>query len=206
MRPKRLLFLLHMPIKAVRLLTDPMVDGVLWFVRPAITHLYQILKEVWKLRASETPKTRINLDTLYHLASRRLAQVTPSIFSSRISTTPSQSFSSTLRTPLARLAEKYISFVPVSSRVPTPVAPSESVWSLQEFRLAFYALWREYSINNGPKEQLFAVELGYIAIVGGALLFLRSGLVFNGATRVFRTVVTQQLIVMKVFVSLLCHP
>ena len=58
--------------------------------------------------------------------------------------------------------------------------------------------WETIAKGNGPSEQAFAIMLGYIAICGFAMLFLSSGIVFPGAARAVRNLITQQLIVVKV--------
>ena len=50
MKPRRLLFVLHLPIRIVRLATDPVVDLFLWLLRPVVAHMFKVLSDVWKLR------------------------------------------------------------------------------------------------------------------------------------------------------------
>lgn len=199
MKPKRLVFLLHMPIKAVRLLTDPVVDGILWFIRPALSHLYRIFTEVWKLRASETAKSRVNLDTLYSHTLRRLQQFTPTIFRFASSAPPSTPTSpaSIRKSLLAVMARWPFGFV-TYKHIEIPVTSSTEPSILRSWLTSFGSGWRHLAVEDGPKEQVFAIWIGYVAIVGGALLFLSSGVMFNGATRIVRNIITQQLIVLKV--------
>jgi E3 ubiquitin-protein ligase MARCH6 len=202
MKPKRLLFLLHMPIKAVRLITDPVVDVILWFIRPALSHLYSILKEVWKLKTSGTAKSRISLDQLYHRATWRLQQFTPPLHkTSHSPTSPSivHSFIQSAYNATTRYVPRLLlaSFSTAHSKH-EPIADSDVFSAIRTLAASFATFWRRAAVDDGPREQIFAIWLGYVAIICSALLFLRSGVMLNGATRVIRNIIAQQLIVIKV--------
>ena len=203
MKPKRLLFLLHMPIKAVRLITDPLVDVVLWFIRPASSHLYLILKEVWKLKTSGTAKSRISLTQLYHRAIWRLRQFAPSFQKSSHLPTSSNIVCSFMQSAYNAIARYLPRSLFASDSKHKPTTNSEIFSAIRTFAVSFARFWRRTAIDDGPREQIFAIWLGYVAIICSALLFLRSGVMLNGATRVIRKVVAQQLIVIKVRYHLL---
>lgn len=198
MQPRRLLFLLHMPIKAVRLITDPIVDGILWFIRPALSHLYQIFMEVWKLKAAETARSHIKLDTLYAHSLHRLQQFTP-LFRLSHSTAPSPSpLLDSVKQSLQTMTPSWLLKAIASKAVENTAASSGEPTALRSLLESIASSWRHLAVEDGPREQIFAIWIGYVAILGGSLLFLSSGVMFNGATRIVRNLITQQLIVLKV--------
>ena len=200
MKPKRLLFLLHLPIKAVRLITDPVVDVLLWFIRPALSHLYRILREVWKLKTSGTVKSRISLDHLYHRAIWRLQQITPSLYKFSPPSNPDRMhpFVRSAYNAAARSIPRWLTRFSTTHSNDKPVIDSDVISKIRTLVASFRTFWRRAAIDDGPREQIFAIWLGYVVTICGALLFLRSGIMLNGATRVIRNIIAQQLIVIKV--------
>ncbi|KAF8318671.1 hypothetical protein DL93DRAFT_323184 [Clavulina sp. PMI_390] len=200
MKPSRLLFVLHLPIKGVRLLTDPVVDGILWFIRPAVAHLYGMVIQLWKIKPQETTTSTVDMNTVYIQSLLRLKQFTPSFFQYSKS---SQSVSK------APLLVRSLSFI-----VPPMLLENLDVHGLQAKRIAylssFASAWRRLATEDGPTEKVFAIWIGYVGIITGSSLFLSSGVMFSGATRFIRNVITQQLVVLKVaffiFIELLIFP
>jgi len=186
MKPKRLLFLLHMPIKAVRLITDPVVDVILWFIRPALSHLYRILKEVWKLKTSGTAKSRISLDHFYHRATWRIQQFTPSLY--KFSPPPAspgiiQSFLQSAHNAATRCMPRFLTRSSTAGFNDKPIADSDVFLTIRSLSASFAGFWHRTAVDDGPREQIFAIWLGYVVTICGALLFLHSGIMLNSATQ-----------------------
>ncbi|KAF9506397.1 hypothetical protein BS47DRAFT_1385606 [Hydnum rufescens UP504] len=198
MKPRRLLFVLHIPIRAVRLITDPVVDGILWFLRPAISHLFRILTEVWKLRASQAANPSIHLELMYNHAAQRLSQFVPALVSSPNAFRPATIPKLFQLLPDASPWKSKLSSVSMSPSLPSLIVLKSSV-----IASSVGARWETIAKGTGPSEQAFAIVLGYVAICGFAVLFLSSGIAFPGAARVMRNLITQQLIVVKVAVFII---
>lgn len=198
MRPRRLLACLHLPIRLVRLATDPIVDGILWFLRPAVSHVVRLMSEVLRLRLSvpQSTKSSINLNELISLVNRRTSQFVPDFFFGKGSTASD--------TPVApRIALWKQAFDYLVTRFPAlgsvETGASAFADSVKAYGASLLQRWQQLATHNGPKEQIFAVALGYAAIFFVAIMFMSSGLVINGGVRMVRNVISQQLIVLKVF-------
>ena len=190
-----------MPIKAVRLITDPVVDVILWFIRPALSHLYRILKEVWKLKTSGTAKSHISLDHLYHRATWRIQQFTPSIYKfSRPPASPGviKSFLQSAHNAATRHMPRLLTQSSTAGLNNKLITDSDVFSTIRRLSASFAGFWHRAAVDDGPREQIFAIWLGYIVTICGALLFLRSGIMLNGATRVIRNIIAQQLVIIKV--------
>lgn len=157
---------------------------------------------MWKLKVPEAAKSNIQLDGLYAHSLRRLQQFTPSIFSFSRSATEAPLATETSSFSVKDVVKKYASTWLVRNTTTTFESASDDSTpekvAFRAFLASFASTWRELAVENGPQEQVFAIWFGYSLIISGALLFLSSGIMLNGATRIVRNIVTQQLIVLKV--------
>ncbi|KAF8327196.1 uncharacterized protein EI90DRAFT_2975197 [Cantharellus anzutake] len=200
MKPRRLLFVLHLPIRIVRLATDPIVDVFLWFLRPASTHLFGVLSEVWKLRASHTPDSAVRLDSIYDHVSNRLKQILASAGSKNFPLAYSTSHIDQL---LMRLSDHFESYIPVQSKTALLAGRAWAREIYSAYGRVMASRWKALATGAGPSEQLFSVFLGYVALLGFGGSFLASGILYSGASTFVRSAITQQLIVVKVAVFIL---
>lgn len=79
-----------------------------------------------------------------------------------------------------------------------PITDSDVFLTIRSLAASFADFWHRMAVDDGPREQIFAIWLGYVVTICGALLFLRSGIMLNGATRVIRNIIAQQLTIIKV--------
>ncbi|CAE6382190.1 unnamed protein product [Rhizoctonia solani] len=204
LQPADILVLVRFPILAVRIMTDPVVDGLLFLLnlllRPlkwSITRVLPFTLPVSKpsVAVPSTPQTGLNLtviqNTVYRHWDRLLAH-------SRAAADPSAPH------PSPTNAVERIIF-----RLPAPSMQSlEHVESrfaafgrtVRLFSHAFARRWQQLAIADGTSERAFAICLGYIVlcmIMGIYLGVLNAGAV-RGAARALRNAVKQQLIVVKV--------
>lgn len=196
MRPRRLLAGLHLPIRLVRLATDPVVDGILWFIRPAVSHGVRLMSEVLRLRLSvpRSAKTSINLNELIALVNRRVSQFVPAFLLGR--TLPTQTLAAP-RTAFWKAGLHYLTgHAPVLKPLETGAVALAGL--VKAYGSSSIRQWQKLAMGSSPVDQAFAVFLGYAAVFSVAVLFMSSGLVFNGAVRMIRSVISQQLIVLKV--------
>jgi E3 ubiquitin-protein ligase MARCH6 len=198
MKPTRLLFLLHVPIRIVRLLTDPIVDAILWFIRPAASHVYRVITEVLKLRAAESATTHVNIDVFYQHALRRLEQLASSLTSVlSIEAFKLPTFLTASRSALIDRLDPLFTFLSIPSH--TSMAKIiASPYLLQNASLWITTNWRRLAEQNGDDERVFAVLLGYLAIGLALGVLVASGAILNGTSRFVRSFVAQQVIVVKV--------
>jgi E3 ubiquitin-protein ligase MARCH6 len=216
--PQRLLQILHLPIKAMRIVTDPVVDTVVFllvqFVLPRLLGLVQrilnfgflaglyIIGKVFGPRARE--KTFESAAVVYSRVKTPTGENWANIFSW---TSPA----------LPEPATEVPALSWVESKFPTLVAKAEPYFALlgREVRVSVLraqVTWKRMALGQGPAERAFAVMLGY-AVVGVLLsLYLNILTVGNvrSAGRAVRSAVRQQLLVFKVaafiFIELVSFP
>ncbi|CAE6428946.1 unnamed protein product [Rhizoctonia solani] len=204
LQPADVLALVRFPIIAVRIMTDPIVDGLLFLLnlllRPlkwGITHIFPFALPVAKPApvVPPLPKTGLNFTVLqnaaYHhwdrLVAHSRAAVDPSV--------PQPSPTNAVERIIFRLpAPSLRSLEHVESRF---AAYGRAV---RLFSHAFARRWQQLTIADGTSERAFAICLGYMVlcmVMGIYLGVLNAGAV-RGAARALRNAVKQQLIVVKV--------
>ncbi|CAE6474360.1 unnamed protein product [Rhizoctonia solani] len=204
LQPADVLALVRLPIIAVRIMTDPIVDGLLFLLnlllRPLKWGIARVLPFTLPVTKPPTavpavPKTGLNFtilqNTVYHHWDRLVAH-------SRAAVDPS------VPKPSPTNAAERIIF-----RLPAPSTRSlEQIESqlaafgrtVRLFSHAFARRWQQLTIADGTSERAFAICLGYIVlcmVMGIYLGILNTGAV-RGAARALRNAVKQQLIVVKV--------
>ncbi|PCH44456.1 hypothetical protein WOLCODRAFT_90853 [Wolfiporia cocos MD-104 SS10] len=203
--PPRLLQILHLPLRIIRLVTDPVVDGVAWLVtRLLLPTVLQIANVVLNamLKASTIVVGTANAAKAAAIG-QWINKETPRIlmFMSDCSAqwlsksdVTSTSSSPTLLdrlvesdSPVLRAVEPY--FAPLGQRVRLDIENVKVEW----LRLA---------TGDGPNEKVFAVALGYAVIGLMIALYLNVLTLGNvkNAGRAVRNAVRQQLLVVKVAV------
>ncbi|KAH9840035.1 uncharacterized protein C8Q71DRAFT_474546 [Rhodofomes roseus] len=195
--PPRLLYILHLPLRVIRFVTDPIVDVVaLLFTKLVVPPILRLLLLfLWPFLAIFGGGQDIT-DTgakakggMYGYVCKMLDRF-GGVFSTVSDPTPSESVSL-----LDRLVEsdsvafRYIEpyFAPLGGKIRTNSEEAKSNW----IRLA---------IGNGPNEKMFAIILGY-AVIGIMLaLYLNVLTIGNvrNAGKAVRSAVRQQLLVVKV--------
>ncbi|KAG5654209.1 hypothetical protein H0H81_006242 [Sphagnurus paluster] len=212
MNPPRFLQILHLPIRAIRVITDPVVDTVVFFFLELVLPPFKravSMGALWLIGNSFGQATvdRIVMRTtklgsnLANLGDRPLTQ----IFSWTSSTTP-QPQPSAVTTPslfatfldrVADLAEPQFALLGMRVRV---------AWV--QLRLA----WLRLAIGQTPTDRTFAIILGYVVVGVIVAIYLNLLTVGNARTagRAVRSAVRQQLLVLKVaafiFIELVTFP
>lgn len=209
LNPKRIIQILHLPIRIIRFVTDPEVDLIIYIIQRLyqeffVKHLGSIvvypLSLVEKILGEDTLAAYLNFVA-------RTASFLP--FSTTSLTDGSIQYARTLNllsdssVPLDEtIAEKTI-FDQISSYL----GPMEACFALlgKEVRLWFVKFkdaWYRMAVSNGPAERVFAIGLGYTIVALVLALYLNILTVGNArtATRAVRNAVRQQLLVLKVCV------
>lgn len=202
-----MLTIVRFPIIAVRVMTDPIVDGLLFLLNLLLRPLKWGAGSIIPMAAPlakkaatvhEAPKSGLNFtvvqNAIFHHWDRLLAYSQAAVDASVPRPSPTN-------------AVERIVF-----RLPAPSVESlEGIESrfaafgraVRLFSHAFARRWRQLALADGTSERAFAITLGYIVlcvVMGVYLGVLNAGAV-RGAARALRNAVKQQLIVVKV-----CQP
>jgi E3 ubiquitin-protein ligase MARCH6 len=206
LNPRRLVTIIHFPIRVVRLITDPIVDLVVAFARAAVARLFAVVRpdqpsptsKVWSAVGSpmlrwfqnpefsevevKAPNSNTFFKDLWRSALNKLNQ-----FKATPPPAPTSAQDRILAqlSHIVRYAEEHVSSLRQST---------------QEFLASFREQFELLTIGNGPRERVFAVILGYIAFVICAAVYVNNaeprGL--KGIAGIIRTTIIQQVIVLKV--------
>ncbi|KAI0085732.1 hypothetical protein BDY19DRAFT_964078 [Irpex rosettiformis] len=191
LEPRRLLHLIDFPIRAIRIITDPVVDTFMLFLSQAIYPPFKhvallLLRPVSRfiVRVIGEKLTQDIVSNAISLYEHALGQFT----SSAIEVAPSATFLEKLAaydSPVMQYAEPY--FAPLGENLRT-------LWQeVQEH-------WIKLALGNGTSEKIFAISLGYV--VDALLLAIYLNVLTIGsmksAGRAVRSAIRQQLLVVKV--------
>ncbi|KAJ1306920.1 hypothetical protein OPQ81_007903 [Rhizoctonia solani] len=203
LQPGDVLVLVRFPIIAVRIMTDPIVDGLLFLLNLLLRPLKWGIARVVPFElpvakpapAVPSSKTGLNFtvlqNTLYHHWDRLVAH-------SRAAADPAVP-----RPSPTNAVERIIFRLPAPSMQSLEYVESQFTALGRTMRLfshAFARRWQQLTIADGTSERAFAICLGYIVlcmVMGIYLGVLNAGAV-RGAARALRNAVKQQLIVVKV--------
>ncbi|KAG7093540.1 hypothetical protein E1B28_007211 [Marasmius oreades] len=215
--PTRLLHLAHLPIRAIRILTDPLVDGIMYllghFVLPPYLRLGHFISDLlvtmtfWTIRVvlgqsrAESAKGACvaTYGALLDVTNWSIGYISSKTVDPETLATPAPTsswFDRTLPVVL-HVIEPY--FAPIGKEV--RVGSSEIVDG-----------WKQFATGDGPSERVFSVALGYIVVAVILGLYLNFLTVSNVRTagRAVRNAIRQQLLVLKVatfiFVELVVFP
>ncbi|KAJ7483185.1 hypothetical protein FB451DRAFT_1233627 [Mycena latifolia] len=215
--PHRFIQIIHLPIRAMRIVTDPIVDSVMYIIAalllPLVARLlYRIANVLFvgvlfvisvvfgQDRAEKTFEVTSSVYFRVHkLSDKPLEQLFAwNSGSSPITPPPSKiSASSGFQSAIVNAAEPY--FAALGHEVRISAAQIQTTWT----RLA---------LGHGAKEKVFAVALGYVVVMILVSLYLNLLTVGNMKTagRAVRTAVREQLLVLKVatfiFIELVTFP
>ncbi|CAE6401941.1 unnamed protein product, partial [Rhizoctonia solani] len=204
LQPADILALVRFPILAVRIMTDPIVDGLLFLLNLLLRPLKWGITRVFPLTlpvpepsvvAPPTPPTGLNLTAIQNAVYRYWDRLIAHSQAAADPSVPQPSPTNTVEHIIFRLpAPSMQSLEHVESRL---AAFGRTV---RLFSHAFARRWQQLAIADGTSERAFAICLGYIVlcmIMGIYLGVLNAGTV-RGAARALRNAVKQQLIVVKV--------
>ncbi|EKM50520.1 uncharacterized protein PHACADRAFT_263859 [Phanerochaete carnosa HHB-10118-sp] len=197
--PKRLLYIIHFPIRAIRIITDPVVDSfmfvlsrlmapLLWrAVGPCLSFIKDFMSNI--LGQQTTDK---GIETFSVMLNRTAEAVTRS-FATLLSASDTPVV--TQPTLVDRLLAPDSAFMRLAEPYFAPIG--------ETLRLTWEDLktsWVRLALGNGTTEKIFAVSLGYM--VNAVLLALYLNVVTTGnmknAGRAMRSAIRQQLLVVKV--------
>ncbi|KAE9399180.1 hypothetical protein BT96DRAFT_965714 [Gymnopus androsaceus JB14] len=221
LKPRRLLFILHLPIRAIRIVTDPAVDSLAYLITDILIPPYlQIVKTLgqWVMQFSfwivseslgevRGNKVRESCFATYSLLKEFLEPVlrilgfaeapAEQIVESIPESVSDPSFISQTLSSFLDLTEPH--FSPIGREVRQGYAKLEEVWI-------------QLAVGDGAAERIFAVLFGYCIFACILAIYLNLLTVGNVKTagRAVRSAVRQQLLVLKVatfiFIELVTFP
>ncbi|KAJ7230501.1 hypothetical protein GGX14DRAFT_583567, partial [Mycena pura] len=214
--PQRFLKIVHLPIRAIRVVTDPIVDSVMYIIaagllpltgrllyRTANVFFIGILLLISVLFGQQKADRMFEVTSAYYrvhkLSDKPLEQLLAWSTSSTPATpTPSETFVfSEYQNAIVEAAEPYFALLGNEVRI-----------SASQLR----ATWTQLALGHGVKEKIFAVVLGYVVVILLASIYLNLLTVGNMKTagRAVKTAVREQLLVLKVatfiFIELVTFP
>lgn len=223
--PPRLFQLLHFPIRAIRMVTDPIVDSVVYvmtrFLMPLLLKVVRIVLGIPQYILNGAFNNDVDIIPLpmdgdgVGLMEKMtdLLQGSLARFFAASPVGPAEAVPSDhLFPPIARPLEPY--FVILGSRVRTSLGP-KMLPHLPDFPVLLRKsqdTWIKLALGTGPSERVFAILLGYAVFGLGLAVYLNVLTVGNARTagRAVRSAVRQQLVVLKVagfiFIELVLFP
>ncbi|KAK7031639.1 RING-CH-type domain-containing protein [Favolaschia claudopus] len=214
--PHRFLQILHLPIRAMRIITDPIVDSVVYILASLLLPLcarllYRMANLLFVFNLfllslvvgqSDVDRAVERMSAVYlriqELSDKPLEQLLA--WSSLSSPTPVPTKDvdpSAFQSVIVDAAEPYFAALGKEVRV-----------SSEQLRTT----WTQLALGRGPKEKVFAIGLGYVVVMILVSLYLNLLTVGNMKTagRAVRTAVREQLLVLKVatfiFIELVTFP
>ncbi|KAI1796687.1 hypothetical protein LXA43DRAFT_986618 [Ganoderma leucocontextum] len=202
LNPRRAVQLLHLPLRLIRIVTDPVVDSVLLLISkvllPPLSHLGQAaVKSGLRIITSAVGQDRADkfselftgaYDNVLAVASQIMNRTTPSTPSNVHAAEPSSSL-------LYRVLEEDTTIMRVAEPYFAPIGKNVREWSDEG-----KTTWVRFATGDTPNDRAFAVVLGYTVV--GLLLAVYLNILTVGsmrtASRAVRNAVRQQLLVVKV--------
>lgn len=191
--PPRALYILDLPIRAMRVITDPIVDFVTvilgLFVFPSLYWSIRLVLNVLLLLA----RRKVSADDIIEWTTSKITTIWESAVASLQTPSPS---------PAISLSQRLESFLESDSVIARYLEPYFATLG-REVRTASEQLqtsWVNLTMGQGTREKVFAIILGY-GVVGVLLaIYLNVFTVGNArsAGRAIRSAVRQQLLVVKV--------
>lgn len=197
--PPRALHILHLPIRAMRVITDPVVDIATFILSRSILPVFYVTLELL-LRSA-----LFSVDKLAGSPAAVVAAELPSLLASRAS----------------QFSGKLLEWLRSPPEEPSPSLPSyidkffESESMIARFLEPYFARfgremrliteqaqgsWVQLTLGHGTQERTFAIGLGYVVVALSLALYLSVFTAGNARNtgRVVRNAVRQQLLVVKV--------
>ncbi|KAJ3818347.1 hypothetical protein F5880DRAFT_1491547 [Lentinula raphanica] len=221
LEPRQLFFILHLPIRAIRLLTDPAVDLVAYFIvdvilpppvriiktllswiaRSSLWLISESLGEAQANKASDSSQALSNLLEASYESCLRAVGLLENV-AEEIVTANSEAI--VARSPLSEALGVTMNYI---EPIFAPIG--------RELRHGYNQLsevWTKLAVGNGPVERIFSVLFGYCIIATGLAIYMNILTMSNVKTagRAVRVAVKQQLLVLKVasfiFIELVTFP
>lgn len=219
--PQRFLQILHLPIRAMRVITDPVVDTVAFLVidllLPPFLRLarwlvaYFFLGGIHIITKTLGRSTADGITELVTKTENRIAKLADKILEQLVAwpmmTVPNVEKPSSGSSVFSKFETTFPSFVNNTEAYFAILGRAVRIRTART-----QGIWMQFALGEGPSERVFAVVLGY-AVVGLLLaLYLNILTVGNArsAGRAVRNAVRQQLLVLKVatfiFIELVTFP
>ncbi|KAJ3849605.1 hypothetical protein EV368DRAFT_67298 [Lentinula lateritia] len=221
LEPQRMLFILHLPIRAIRLVTDPAVDLVAYIIIDVLLppHI-QLLQTsgawlvqlfFWIISESlgevTAKKMRESFLVIYSFLESCFESVIHALNLAEDST--EEIVHSTPKTGviLSFLAQTFPDFMDYVESYLAALGRE-----IRQGHEQFRGVWTQLAIGNGPAERIFSVIFGYCIIASALAVYMNILTIGNVKTagRAVRTAVKQQLLVLKVasfiFIELVTFP
>ncbi|KAJ7780224.1 hypothetical protein DFH07DRAFT_729968 [Mycena maculata] len=211
--PQRFIQIIHLPIRAMRIVTDPIVDSVMYLIAalllPFVAQLFYRLANLLFLGALFLISMLLGQDK-----AEKTFEVTSSVVCIR----------TCWAHPLFAWTSVSSPTTPVPSKASDPSAFQSAIVNVaepyfaalgKEVRISaeqVQTTWTRLAIGHGPKEKIFAVALGYVVVMILVSLYLNLLTIGNMKTagRAVRSAVREQLLVLKVatfiFIELVTFP
>ncbi|KAF5353123.1 hypothetical protein D9758_008724 [Tetrapyrgos nigripes] len=219
--PYRALHILHLPIRAIRLVTDPIVDSVVYIITdllaPPYIRIAKKLFEWWiqltffiigsalgQVKAEQAKDSCLATYSLMVDLVQRPMEIFTNGLTSATPQTPPPVVLPTEMTPAAR------AYITVMDAVEPYFAPLGKEIRFGSLRVK--DSWTQLALGHGPLEKAFSVSLGYVMVALIIALYLNILTVGNVKTagKAVRSAVRQQLLVLKVatfiFIELVVFP
>jgi len=216
--PHRLLQVLHLPIRAMRLITDPIVDSVAYiilsFILPHILTVFSIFFRLFSFVASNSVGKIVGTSSssgISDFSARLLNQ------SSEFISKPLDYFASWSSPSNLTDTEVISNSTSVLMVIPDHLGFTEPYFAalgheVRELTTKFQSTWIRLALGSEPPNRAFAVFLGYCVVSFLFSLYLNILTVGNARTAglAVRNAVRQQLLVLKVatfiFIELVIFP
>ncbi|KAJ6580947.1 hypothetical protein B0H19DRAFT_1112979 [Mycena capillaripes] len=215
--PHRFLQILHLPIRAMRIVTDPIVDSVMYIIvalllpltarilyRVANLLFISVIFLISVLFGQHKADKALEITSAAYFRAQKLSDkpleqlfAWTSHSSPTAPSPPESSAPSAFQTAVVDVAEPYFAALGKEVRIGS-----------DQIRTT----WTQLALGHGPKEKVFAIALGYIVVMILVSLYLNLLTVGNMKTagRAVRTAVREQLLVLKVatfiFIELVTFP
>ncbi|KAI0831910.1 hypothetical protein BC628DRAFT_1350502 [Trametes gibbosa] len=202
LNPRRALQIIHFPLRAIRLVTDPIVDTVLLvvsrlLVAPLAVFAHLAANAAFSALASFVgPAQAEKLANVATAAYERAMDVAAKVTGGAAVPTPAEAAQAPrVMSYLYRLLEEDTAVMRLAEPYFAPLGQNVRQWSAQGKET-----WVEMAIGDDRQDQIFAICLGY-AVVGLALAIYLNVLnvgTMRSAGRAVRSAIRQQLLVVKV--------
>ncbi|KAJ3916024.1 hypothetical protein F5877DRAFT_47423, partial [Lentinula edodes] len=219
LEPQRMLFILHLPIRAIRLVTDPAVDLVAYIIIDVLLppHI-QLLQTsgAWVVQLffwviseylGEVKTKKMRESFMYSFLESCFESVIHALNLAEDSTEEivhSTPKIGVIPSFLARTFPDFMDYIePYFATLGREIRQGH-----EQFR----GVWTQLAIGNGPAERIFSVVFGYCIIASALAVYMNILTIGNVKTagRAVRTAVKQQLLVLKVasfiFIELVTFP
>lgn len=210
LEPRQALYLLHLPIRTVRILTDPWVDGGLYFFKHLSHTAAEATGKIWTLSILRPSSGQNQTPLLNHVSAKQWLDFIPSdrIFELSSKMQPSVLWDRFVDLDISKAFQSRTSH----GYSTLTAATGEGLLQLAEdyfaslgryVRLGYTALsdeWVQLTEGDGTAERVMAILLGYTIAALLAALYLNTITASNvrSVGRAIRYAVRQQMIVFKV--------